>query len=108
MSDLHIHDLKVDTDYATEEDLSFLHPSGGAGTLKEVSSNHSEQYQQILDASACTLDTNFPIDMYQPGGVMSTEILNESELSCLAECYCSMYPGSLPVTLLQPSTSIHR
>ena len=98
MSDLHIHDLKDDTNYASEEDLSFLHPSGGAGTLKEVTANHCEQYLQILDASGCTLDASFTTelwsftDMYQPGGVMSTEVLNEPELSYLAECYNVMYP----------------
>ena len=98
MSDLYIHDLKGDANYASEDDLSFLHPNGGAGTLKEITANHCEQYLHILDASGCTLDPTFPTelwsftDMYQPGGVMSTEVLNEPDLSYLAECYNVMYP----------------
>ena len=99
LSDLYIHDLKGETNYASKEDLAFLQPASDAGTLKEVSSNHSESYLQILDASAGILDPDFPtelwsfIGMYQLGGVMSTEILSEPELTCLAKCYCSMYPG---------------
>ena len=99
LSDLYIHDLKGETNYASKEDLAFLQPASDAGTLKEVSSNHSESYLQILNASAGILDPDFPtelwsfIGMYQLGGVMSTEILSEPELTCLAKCYCSMYPG---------------
>lgn len=100
LSDLQIHDLNISSDLVSKEDLEFLQPTDGAGTLKELSSNHSAQYIKIVEASKCTLTSHFPVelwsfvDIYKPGEVVSTEILDEPELSYLAQCYCSMYPGT--------------
>ena len=100
LSDLEIHDLNISTEHVSKEDLKFLQPCDGAGTLKELSSNHSAQYLRIVEASQYALTSDFPaelwsfIDIYKPGGVVSTEILEEPELSYLAQCYCSMYPGA--------------
>ena len=41
ISDLQIHDLNIPSDNVSQEDLKFLQPTDGAGTLKELSSNHS-------------------------------------------------------------------
>ena len=99
LSDLQIHDLSLPPcDDISEKDIEFLLPRGCVGTLKEVSSNHSEQYLKIVQA--CSSPSDFPselwsfVDIYKLGGVMSTEILEEPELSCLAQSYCCMYPGT--------------
>lgn len=85
-----------------------MQPRSCAGTLKDISSNHSTQYLKIVEASDDQSD--FPsdlwsfLDIYQLGGVMSTEVLEEPELSCLAQCYSCMYPDTEFSTANVPST----
>ena len=106
ISDLQIHDLNIPSDHVSQEDLKFLQPTDGAGTLKELSSNHSAQYLKIVEASKCTLTSDFPVelwsfvDIYKPSGVMSTEILDEPEL-------CIPVHNTLGEIFLPPFTSTH-
>ena len=97
ISDLQVHDMPIPTGHLSIEDLSFLTEDDGAGTLRDISLLHSAQYLDIVQASGNAL-TSYPLelwsylDIYQPGGVMSSEMIEEPELSCLAQCYCTMYP----------------
>lgn len=97
-SELQIYDMAVPDDDCdvSKDSLDFLLESDCAGTLKDLTSSHSAKFFDIIQASACSL-LDYPtefwsiIEPYQPGGVMSAEILDEPELSYLAQCYCKMW-----------------
>ena len=98
MSDLQLHNTTIPEECVSTEDLDFLVANDNAGTLMDTTSLHSARYLEIVQASAASL-TNFPqelwsfLEIYSPGGVMSTDFMERFELEYLAECYCSMYPG---------------
>lgn len=97
-SDLQLHDIALPEGYSTEENLAFLLADNSAGTVGDMSTLHSSQYLEIVQASTATL-ANFPqkrwlsTDIYHPGGVMSSEFLEGPELMNLARCYFAMYPS---------------
>ena len=84
MSDLQLHDTTIPEDYISNGDLDFLVANENAGTLRDTSSFRSDQYLEIVQASCCPL-ANFPpnLDIYSPGGVMSTEFMEGVELRYL-------------------------
>lgn len=112
-TDAQIHDMDFPKELTSEETLDFLVPKSLAGTLSEVSSQHSAQYlslvmasnNPILPTADATSNWTF-IDIYEPGGVKSTEILNEMETLCLCQSYNSMYPGN-EYTSSSISSAIH-
>lgn len=96
ISDLEVHDMSIPTGHLSKEDLDFLTADDGVGTLRDMSLLHSAQYLDIVQASGNAL-TSFPVelwsflDIYQPGGVMSSKMIEEPDLSYLAQCYCTSY-----------------
>ena len=99
MSDLQLHDLPI-PENVSREDLDLLVAEDSAGTLGDISTVHSTQYLDIVQASDGPLANLSPnlwsfLDVYHLGGVMSTEMLEGPELKYLAECYCALYPGEV-------------
>lgn len=96
LSDIQIHDTCLPLELANS-DLEFIQPRSSAGTLNEISTNNSCcRYLQIIEASNISdilPDLWCYTDIYQPGGVASVEMLDEPELSLLAQCYSVMYPS---------------
>lgn len=95
-SDIQIHDTCLPSEL-TNRDLEFIQPRSSAGTLSEISTNNSRKYLKVVEASnqlAFPPDLWSYIDIYQPGGVASIEMLDEPELSLLAQCYSIMYPSA--------------
>ena len=110
-TDAQIHDMDFPKDLTSEQELDFLVPQSLAGTLSEMSSQHSAQYLSLVMASNNPILPNATdwtfIDIYELGGVKSTEILNEMETSYLCESYNAMYPGN-EYTSSSISSAIHK
>lgn len=91
--------MQLPEDLVPSGELKFLLPSSAAGTLGEVGSLHNKQYLEVISALNCPV-SDVPAElwtltgMYQLGGVQSFELLPDSEITCLSECYKAMYPGA--------------
>lgn len=101
MLDLQTHDVQIPEGFISSGDLDILlEADDGAGTLRDVSTAHSVQYFEIMKASGGPLNDTSPelwsfLDIYHPGGVTTSDMMDDPELTYLAECYSIMYPGEL-------------
>jgi hypothetical protein len=60
LSDLQLHDTVIPEEDISSGDFHFLITNDNAGTLRDVSSLHSAQYLEVVQASCGPLD-NFPV-----------------------------------------------